>query len=345
MELTVESVPFIFFGIIILCGNVFVCLLYATNQSLRSITNKFVVSLAFCDIIIATTFIPLYIFHTKHGKNYVAALSSFGSLFNLLALTYDRYIAIFHGLRYFNIMSDKKIRLLMTEVWSGTILVTLFPLPWEMLLSQEDFIQWNRVYVGILTALVILVTIIVFLTYLKIFKVSAQHAKRERGLRDRSESHPSAVTNTRCLMAAGSNWRRFFYSKQREKVDEEIEMTSQSQSTESSTQFKKQSLTKRNRRWSILREVKAARIIAVVFVFNFICWLPIIIINICDVISPQGQAPYLPIDFLTISLYLFIINSSVNPLIYAVCKKDFRKVIRRRLEIIISAMEMKKSGN
>eukprot|EP00112_Aurelia_sp_Birch-Aquarium-sp1_P014362 Seg3095.1 transcript_id=Seg3095.1/GoldUCD/mRNA.D3Y31 product="Octopamine receptor beta-3R" protein_id=Seg3095.1/GoldUCD/D3Y31 len=85
---------------------------------------------------------------------------------------------------------------------------------------------------------------------------------------------------------------------------------------------------------NVVIEIKAAKTIGLIFFLNCICWLPIIIINMCDVVSSNGHAVYIPAQVIIASQYIFALNSMINPLIYAVFKKDFRKVIKRRLAII-----------
>ena len=182
MGFEIGSIPFILISILIFFGNLFVCLLYFRNRILRTVTNQFVVSLAVCDILIAVIFIPLYIIN-KSFVNYVAALSSFGSLLNLLALTYDRYVAIFNAMRYHEIMNQQKVRLLMIEVWTMTLTITFFPLPWELTLPNMDYHHWKRVYSGILTSMIILIMTLTFAVYLRIFKINRYHLKKEEDMR------------------------------------------------------------------------------------------------------------------------------------------------------------------
>ena len=433
MVLNEESIPFIFIGIIILCGNLFVCMLYYQHGVLHTVANKFVLSFAACDMMIALLFIPLYIF-SPNFSTYVAALSSFGSLLNLLALTYERYVAIFHALRYHEILNSKKIRLLMVEVWFSTLIITLFPLPWEVTLSVQAFTKWRRVYTGILTGIITIVIAITSFVYFKIFKVNRYHMKKERDLarfafsqsrsqsrnEDKNESKKSSglfellmrqhskvgkqdsdasqgviynpelhnmtqetemwekTTNqdefgsaTGCAAenvnkntnqikqvsetgviasnsGASGDWENCQVDVDGEIKYEDCSLNLPNSPTPTITPRKKRSRANRSfvtklsqtglnsyqkfqTAKNILREIKAARIIALIFALNCLCWLPIIIINFCDVIATNGHADYISTTFVKASLYLFVLNSMINPFLYALFKKDFRKVISRRL--------------
>lgn len=374
MELDWEKVAFIFMGLIIFSGNLFVCLLYITDRSLRTITNRFVISLAFCDILTAVVFIPLYVFETNAGRDYVSALSTFGSLFNIAALTYERYVAIVHALRYYTIMNDQKTLLLMLEVWAATILVTIFPLPWQLTMTEADYFEWLRVYVGILTCIVILVTIGITCVYIKIFKISANHMGKDHQLSislsldknhpgtsihpdtsnqagtlihpDTSNQtgtliHPDTSTQAGTLINPHTSTQAGISShagasNQVHTSDQSAKLTQVGPSTDIQTisQSQPQAANKagnNSRRGRLLREIKAAKIIALIFVVNTTCWLPIIIINICDVTAPSGQADYIPLKFIIASQYLYVLNSLIDPFIYAFCKRDFRNAIRKKI--------------
>ena len=429
MEVGKDSLPFIFIGIVIFIGNFLVCMLYHQHNSLQTAANRFVISFAVCDMIIALLFIPLYIFKSNLSS-YVAGLSSFGSILNLLALTYERYVAIFYALRYHDILNPRRIRRLIIAVWLSTLVVTLLPLPWELALSSYAFSKWSRVYSGILTAIVTIIISITTYVYFRIFKANRYHMKKEKelerfavvGSRDkskskkacrfidllrrqkneagkrgtgmkRSPSSKSAFTDICCSGSEVINQVTNFQGKDTStndgdvvrngcakkfhckralnkeniivngngsngngKKNEEIEDNKTSDShmlgcTDNMTlaiqpdgESDTNSVAKSRRNGAnscqklrvknVLREIKAARVIASIFIFNCLCWLPIIIINFCDVVSPKGIATFLSKSFITASLYLFVFNSMVNPFIYALFKKDFRKVISRRLRTL-----------
>lgn len=431
MEIDQESIPFIFIGIIILTGNAFVCTLYHQHAVLHTVANRFVISFAACDMMIALLFIPLYIFKSNLSS-YVAALSSFGSILNLLALTYERYVAIFRALRYHEILNSKKIRLLMAEVWLSTLIITLFPLPWEISLSPQAYMKWRKVYSGILTGIITAIISITMFVYVRIFKVNRYHRKKEREfarfaiqhsrnerqkkskessgcaeipLRRQDPTRKKAMTenggsisnsiftdtsffdgwiidqekdrqgkgtskngskNIRCCGAVGEHCKRAPKTE-----DDEIGSSNVREETREGNKYgggnqdnhlvdlpngmtpdrapgskgngsgmakasddRLSSYQRFQTARRIIREIKAARIIATVFTFNCLCWLPIIIINFCDVTSPTGLATYISQSFIKFSLYLFVLNSMINPFIYALFKKDFRKVMSRRLRLL-----------
>ena len=287
--------------------------LYFKTDSLRTITNKFILSLAFCDILVAVIFIPFYLVFDElvnesiglSVNGYFSSFSGFGSLFNLAALTYERYVAIFDGLRYFVIMNGKKVRSIMTAIWTSTLLLTLLPLPWKLKTNHDTYTNFIRIYTGILTGTIILVNVIIFIAYIRIFLVNRHHFMKTR-------------EQIMCIKLT------------RVEDGNTAESPSVTQVTKkNSVGFTPRIKSRAPGRESLIAELKAARAVAIIVLVNCICWLPIIVINICDVSSESGLASYLPNSFIICSQYFFVLNSMLNPFIYALCKQDFRKSIRK----------------
>jgi adenosine receptor A2a len=89
-------------------GNVLVCWAVGLNSNLQSITNFFVVSLAVADIAVSVLAIPFAIFISLgfcsnfYGCLFMACfvlVLTQSSIFSLLAIAIDRYIAITMPLR------------------------------------------------------------------------------------------------------------------------------------------------------------------------------------------------------------------------------------------------------
>ena len=89
-------------------------------RNLRTVTNMFISSLAMADCILGLFTLPLYalFFFTviTEGisicvlKYSTVLLSMSGSLYSLVAISEDRYIAILHSLKYPSILTRKKAK-------------------------------------------------------------------------------------------------------------------------------------------------------------------------------------------------------------------------------------------
>ncbi|KAG5845804.1 hypothetical protein ANANG_G00143080 [Anguilla anguilla] len=98
--------------LIIILGNVLVCLSVLTERSLKTATNYFIVSLAVADLLLAVLVLPLYVYSEFLGgiwtlNTYICdALMTMdvmlctASILNLCAISVDRYIAVVVPLKY-----------------------------------------------------------------------------------------------------------------------------------------------------------------------------------------------------------------------------------------------------
>ena len=116
-------------GFFILAGNIFTCVVFLTNEHLRrNVMNIFLVSLAFSDILMALLIIPGYATFCNGSCIYPATrlcwlfeslklYAYIASVFNLLAISYDRYIAVLRPLQYNTQMTSKRVAFILATVW------------------------------------------------------------------------------------------------------------------------------------------------------------------------------------------------------------------------------------
>lgn len=77
-------------------------------------------------------------------------------------------------------------------------------------------------------------------------------------------------------------------------------------------------------------EEKAARVFAIVLVMFLVCWLPLIYINICLI---SDQKHLVTNELIFVSFYTLVLNSILDPVIFALYKKDFREMLKKRLKL------------
>ncbi|KAM9858159.1 adenosine receptor A2b-like [Aulostomus maculatus] len=118
-------------------GNVLVCWAVALNSNLQSITNFFVVSLAVADIAVGVLAIPFSIvISTGFCSNFYGCLFiacfvlvlTQSSIFSLLAIAIDRYIAIKLPLRYNSLVTGQRARGIIAICWVLSIIIGLTPM-------------------------------------------------------------------------------------------------------------------------------------------------------------------------------------------------------------------------
>ncbi|XP_054467021.1 adenosine A2a receptor a [Anoplopoma fimbria] len=118
-------------------GNVLVCWAVCLNSNLQSITNFFVVSLAVADIAVGVLAIPFAIvISTGFCSNFYGCLFmacfvlvlTQSSIFSLLAIAIDRYIAIKIPLRYTSLVTGQRAQGIIAICWVLSIIIGLTPM-------------------------------------------------------------------------------------------------------------------------------------------------------------------------------------------------------------------------
>ncbi|XP_076020865.1 adenosine A2a receptor a [Genypterus blacodes] len=118
-------------------GNVLVCWAVCLNSNLQTITNFFVVSLAVADIAVGVLAIPFAIvISTGFCSNYYGCLFiacfvvvlTQSSIFSLLAIAIDRYIAIKIPLRYNGLVTGQRAQGIIAICWVLSIIIGLTPM-------------------------------------------------------------------------------------------------------------------------------------------------------------------------------------------------------------------------
>ncbi|XP_008282370.1 adenosine A2a receptor a [Stegastes partitus] len=291
-------------------GNVLVCWAVCLNSNLQSITNFFVVSLAVADIAVGVLAIPFAIvISTGFCSNFYGCLFmacfvlilTQSSIFSLLAIAIDRYIAIKIPLRYNSLVTGQRARGIIAICWVLSIIIGLTPMmgwhnlsqssnstcppdqmkqsdnntcspglmecKFESVVNMKYMIYFNFfgcVLIPLLLMLAIYLCIFMAARYqLKLIEVKAVHGEKSRS--------------------------------------------------------------------TLQKEVQAAKSLAIIVGLFAVCWLPLHIINCFTVFCPQCDRS--PLWVINVAIILSHANSVVNPFIYAYrireFRQTFRKIIRR----------------
>ncbi|XP_035210764.1 RYamide receptor-like isoform X1 [Stegodyphus dumicola] len=148
----VEALMYIMYIVISVAaigGNVIVCYIVFAYQRMRSVTNFFIVNLAVGDILMACLCIPfgfvsnLLLQYWPFGAimcvvvSYAQAVSVFISAYTLVAISFDRYIAILYPLR--PRMTKFQAKLIIALVW---LVALLTPLPTAIMSKLDQPQEW-----------------------------------------------------------------------------------------------------------------------------------------------------------------------------------------------------------
>ncbi|XP_010864584.1 dopamine receptor D4b isoform X2 [Esox lucius] len=115
--------------IVIICGNVLVCLSVYMEKALKTTTNYFIVSLAVADLLLAVLVLPLFVYAEFQGGVWsldmmvcdglmtMDVMLCTASIFNLCAISVDRFIAVSIPLNYNRKHVDQRQIILLSGTW------------------------------------------------------------------------------------------------------------------------------------------------------------------------------------------------------------------------------------
>ncbi|KAM8961132.1 adenosine receptor A2a [Pelodytes ibericus] len=133
-------------AVLAILGNVLVCWAVRINSNLQNATNYFVVSLAAADIAVGLLAIPFAISistgfcATFYSCLFIACfvlVLTQSSIFSLLAIAADRYIAIRIPLRYNSLVTNQRANVIIAVCWVLSFIIGLTPmLGWHTPIGQ-----------------------------------------------------------------------------------------------------------------------------------------------------------------------------------------------------------------
>ncbi|KPP58314.1 hypothetical protein Z043_123872, partial [Scleropages formosus] len=182
-------------------GNVLVCWAVCLNSNLQSVTNFFVVSLAAADIAVGVLAIPFAIAISTgfcahfYGCLFIACfvlVLTQSSIFSLLAIAIDRYIAIKIPLRYNSLVTGQRAKSIIGVCWVLSVVIGLTPmLGWNKSNSSNDTCPVGMMaclFEAVVTmqymvyfnffACVLLPLLLMLAIYLRIFMAARRQLKR-----------------------------------------------------------------------------------------------------------------------------------------------------------------------
>ncbi|MBN3275839.1 AA2AR protein, partial [Polyodon spathula] len=178
-------------AVLAVLGNVLVCWAVWLNSNLQNVTYFFVVSLAVADIAVGVLAIPFAITISRgfcahfHGCLFIACfvlVLTQSSIFSLLAIAIDRYIAIKIPLRYNGLVTGQRAKGIIAICWVLSVIIGLTPmLGWHKCTNDRmmpclfesvvtmDYMVYFNFFAFVLVPLLLMLGI-----YLRIF-MAARH--------------------------------------------------------------------------------------------------------------------------------------------------------------------------
>ena len=173
-------------GLAAVIGNAVVLWLFYKNQSLRTISNRFLASLCVADFLVGLVIEPVWIairFFTQPKRagilkqviNVLWIHSTAATVFNLCCVSVDRFIAIRFPFRYQDIITKKRCYAVIIMVW----LISLF-LPFSRILV-DNRTNIEQLWFSLTFITFVLPITVVAVCYFYIFKAARKQANRIKG--------------------------------------------------------------------------------------------------------------------------------------------------------------------
>ncbi|XP_037663809.1 adenosine receptor A2b [Choloepus didactylus] len=285
-------------AVLSVAGNVLVCAAVGTSSALQTPTNYFLVSLAAADVAVGLFAIPFAItislgfctdFHSCLFLACFVLVLTQSSIFSLLAVAVDRYLAVRVPLRYKSLVTGTRARCVIAALWVLAFGIGLTPfLGWNSRDSAtncteprgrstngsccrvkclfENVIPMSYMVYFNFFGCVLPPLLIMLVIYIKIFAVACKQLQRSE-LMDHS-------------------------------------------------------------RTILQREIHAAKSLAMIVGIFALCWLPVHAIN-CVTLFQPARAEGKPKWAINLAILLSHTNSVVNPVVYAYRNRDFRYTFHR----------------
>ncbi|KAK2587977.1 hypothetical protein KPH14_004057 [Odynerus spinipes] len=340
----------IIIGIIVtaLVGNALVVASVRRHRKLRVPTNRYVVSLAAADFLVAVCAMSFNASveltgHWMFGRtmcdvwNSMDVYFSTASILHLCCISVDRYYAIVKPLEYPAIMRRITVSSMLASAWILPALISFIPIfmGWYTTEGHLKYLRENpqvcmfvvnRPYAVISSSVSFWIPgFVMIVMYCKIYK----EAVRQREALSRASSntilnsiHLHRVSTSRHhsrashqLLLPPSNGTDFGRAPSYVSAAE--------LNLENGTSIRQQSKSWR-------AEHKAARTLGIIMGAFLLCWLPFFLWYLTT--SLCGEACYCPDTVVSVLFWIGYFNSALNPLIYAYFNRDFREAFKDTLK-------------
>uniref|UniRef100_A0A8D0G266 5-hydroxytryptamine receptor 2C n=1 Tax=Sphenodon punctatus TaxID=8508 RepID=A0A8D0G266_SPHPU len=308
-------------------GNILVIMAVSLEKKLQNATNYFLMSLAVADMLVGILVMPVSLINILYDYAWplpkqlcpiwisLDVLFSTASIMHLCAISLDRYVAIRNPIEHSRFNSRTKAMMKIAAVWTISIGISM-PIP--VIGMQDDsrvFINGccvlndeNFVLIGSFVAFFIPLIIMVFAYFLTV-----QVLQRQATIFLYGETPKQRRSSMNCL--------------KKETNTENISMLQNHEGAShlNSPANKEALLFRKGNMQSINNERRASKVLGIVFFLFLIMWCPFFITNIMSVLCKEACDMDLIGELLEVFVWVGYICSGVNPLVYTLFNKTYRR--------------------
>ncbi|XP_049578434.1 D(4) dopamine receptor-like [Syngnathus scovelli] len=330
--------------VVIVGGNALVCVSVLTEKALKTTTNYFIFSLAVADLLLAVLVLPLFVYSEFQDGVWTLSTSvcdglmsmdvmlCTASIFNLCAISVDRFIAVLIPLNYNRKHVDLRQAVLLSATWLLALAVASPVMlgvnqvagrrPTECKLENADYVLYSSVCSFFIPCPIML------LLYCGMFRGLRRWEEARKARLRRSIQ---ACRKLREADAAGPLQPLPPLLPpiiQREPADGAAP-SGRAPAAVNLADVKLDPRPRRRSRAKInTRERKAMKVLPVVVGVFLLCWTPFFVLHI---VRARCQACDIPPAAMSVATWLGYVNSALNPVIYTVFNAEFRRFFKNFL--------------
>ncbi|XP_063160573.1 gastrin/cholecystokinin type B receptor [Candoia aspera] len=342
LDLVVRVLLYSVIFLLALCGNALVIAVLVVSKRLRTVTNSFLLSLALSDLMVALfclpfTFLPNLMRSFIFGKvvckamAYLMGVSVSVSTFSLVAIAIERYSAICRPLQSRAWQTRSHAYRVIATTW---MLSALLMLPYPVYTTTQAGPAHPHIthcshnwpghhikqawYVLLLITLFFVPGLVMIVAYGLISRELYRGIQFEMDLSREAKAQQNGVTE---LLAPCDDEGDGCYVQVPQPTESTMELPALT--LEDGTKQERARINSSEAK--LLAKKRVIRMLVVIVVLFFVCWLPIYVANTWrafDPLAAQRALSGTPISFIHLLSYS---SACVNPFIYCFMNKRFRK--------------------
>ena len=320
-------------SIVAVTGNGVVAWLIITQSKLHNITNWFILSLAASDLLVGLSITPVQIACNKldtcdfYLQGAFEELFIYESIFNLCAMTADRYISIVYPLKYANYVNTR--RAVKTIALSWFIPLFNFCLHFSWLYSEpETRATWFRIFTIIETIFMVAIPcILLIVANVKIIRVAQLQSKRAI-----VQLHQINFNKMGTISRKSPRKAVFKYKTRQSRVcaDSEVKYSSDHKSPSRLEIRSNEEYRRRFKRRTLVQRSSVKVIVAVITIF-LACWSLSLYASFCNYLDLCNLSS----TMVSVTWLFMMFNPVINPIVFILFKSDLRAELIKKMASLI----------
>lgn len=340
-------------SLVTVIGNILVMVSFKINKALKTVNNYYLLSLACADLTIGTLSMNLYttyiIMDTWALGNWACDIwlaidyvASNASVMNLLVISFDRYFSVTKPLTYRAKRTTKRAMTMICSAWTiSFVLWAPAILFWQFIVGErtvppgECYIQFLSepiiTFCTAIAAFYLPVSIMTFLFW-KIYKETENRSKDLAGLKgsgNKGKNDAAQTGDSKSNSSTNLNQPAPNEEEEDPTENQEGKTASKTPSLPTATMAKRfaskaKSHFSKRKNQAVVKEKKAAQTLSAILAAFIVTWTPYNIMVIVNTFCTDC----IPETLWALGYWLCYVNSTINPMCYALCNKNFRDTFK-----------------